>query len=297
MNRLVRSFVERPKLVNLIMVLVIVLGLMSLKVSRYEVSPQTDMGIITVTTTKSGAGPEEIELGITLVLEEELLKANGIRSIYSRSMENMSLITLNLDPDIDDKSKALADIQKAVDRAERKLPSDLLEKPLVVELDTANLPIAELHITGPVSEQVLRQQARQWERKLRGVVGVSGVNKIGYRKSEVKIQLDHDKLLHLGISHDEIQRAIALRNVRDSGGSISSVSGETKVLTMGQFRDPLDVAEVIIRSRERGNTVVLRDVAEVLLGYEDWDVQFLTDGQLGIALQVKIMFRLTSLKP
>ena len=71
MTSLVRFFIERPKLVNLIMVLVILLGLMSLQISRYEVTPHIDMGVVTVTTTKAGAGPEEVELGISLVLEEE----------------------------------------------------------------------------------------------------------------------------------------------------------------------------------------------------------------------------------
>lgn len=287
MTSLVRFFIERPKLVNLIMVLVILLGLMSLQISRYEVTPHIDMGVVTVTTTKAGAGPEEVELGISLVLEEELLKVNGVRKIFSRSMEGLSLITLNLDPDYSDRRKVLADIQKAVDRAQSRLPSDLIEKPLVEELGSDNLPVAELHITGAVSEAVLRQQARHWQQMLRAVAGVSGIEKIGYRRPEIAIQLDQHKLLQLGISIDEIQRAIALRNIRDSGGSISSLSSEKKVLTVGQFQDPLEVANLIIRSREPGNSVLLRNVATVLPDYEDWQVQLRTDGQLGIALQIK----------
>ncbi|TQV78051.1 efflux RND transporter permease subunit [Exilibacterium tricleocarpae] len=287
MSNLVRFFIERPKLVNLIMILVILLGLSSLQASRYEVTPHIDMGVVTVTTTKAGAGPEEVELSISLVLEEELLKVNGVRKIFSRSMEGLSLITLNLDPDYPDKRKVLADIQKAVDRAQSRLPSDLIEKPLVEELGTDNLPVAELHITGAVSEDILRQQARHWQQVLRTVAGVSGIEKIGYRRPEIAIQLDQHKLLQLGVSIDEIKRAIALRNIRDSGGSISSLSSEKKVLTVGQFEDPLEVARLIVRSREPGNSVLLRDIATVLPDYEDWEVQVRTDGQLGIALQIK----------
>ena len=287
MSELVRYFIERPKLVNLIMGLVLVLGLLSLQASRYEVTPHIDMGVVTVTTNKAGAGPEEVELSISLVLEEELLKVDGIRKVFSRSMEGLSLITLNLDPDTSDKRKVLAEIQKAVDRAQSRLPKDLIDKPLVEELGSDNIPVAELHITGAVSESTLRQQARQWQQKLRNVSGVSGVERLGYRRPEVAIQLDQHRMLQLGISIDEIEQAIALRNVRDSGGSIRSMVHERKVLTIGQFADPLDVGDVIIRSREPGNAVKLRDVAKVVPTYEDWQVQFRTDGQLSVALEIK----------
>ena len=296
MNNLVRFFIERTHLVNLILGLVIILGLLSLQASRYEVTPFIDMGIVNVTTTKAGAGPEEMELSISLVLEEELLKVNGVKKIFSRSMEGLSLITLHLDTDYPDKRKVIADIQKAVDRAQGRLPDDLIDKPLVEELGSDNLPMAELHITGAVSEEVLRQQARQWQQMLRTLTGISGVEKLGYRRPEVAIQLDHHKLLQLGISIDDIQRAIDLRNVRDSAGSITSMVSEKKVLTVGQFKDPLEVANVIIRSREPGNAVLLRDVATVLPDYEDWQIQHRTDGELSIALQIQKLITADELK-
>ena len=61
------------------------------------------MGRIDVTTARPGAGPEEVELSITLPLEEEILKVEGVKNIYSRSMEGLSLITVQLAPDLDSK--------------------------------------------------------------------------------------------------------------------------------------------------------------------------------------------------
>ncbi len=287
MSRLIRFFIERLKLVTLLLVLVVLLGLASLSALRYEVMPTMDMGVVNVTTMKAGSGPEEIELGISLVLEEELLKVDGVRKIVSQSMEGLSLITLNLDPDFPNRPKVLADIQKAVDRAQSRLPDDLIEKPLVEELGSDQLPVAELHIVGAVSEEVLRVLARQWQQKLRSVPGVSGIDKVGYRRPEVKIQLDQRKLQQLGITLDEIAEAIRLRNVRDSGGSVRSMSGEKEILTVGLFDDPLEVGDVILRSREPGNAVFLRDVARVMPGYEEWQVQNRTNGQLSIALHIK----------
>lgn len=287
MNNLVSFFIYRPKLGHLILVLVMLMGLISLQISRFEVMPKIDMGIVTITTSKPGAGPEEVELAISKVLEDELLQVSGISKVFSRSMENLSLITLTLDPDYKNITKLLANIQKAVDRAQGLLPSDLQQKPLVQELGTDNLPAIEVHITGAVSEKLLRAQARQWQQKLRMLPGVSGVEKIGYRKPEVRLQVDPQKMLQLGISYAEIQQAVSQRNVRDSGGSIASLSSEKKVLTVGQFNDPAEIANVIIRARSPGNSVVMRDIAEVFTDYENWQVQLNTNGQLAIALQVQ----------
>ena len=286
MNSLLQLSIDRPKAGNLIILAVVCMGCLSIGVIRYEVMPKIDLGVVTVTTVKAGASPEEVELSITTPLEEELLKVNGIRKVFSNSLENLSLITLNLDPDVEDKTKLLTDIQKAVDRSLSKLPKDLTDKPTVEELGSDKLPVAELHITGPVSESVLRSEARHWQRKLREVIGVSAVERIGYRKPEVSIRLDQQKQFQLGVSYDEIREALALRSVRDSGGSLTSFTGEKKVLAVGQFQDPLNIGNIIIRSREPGNNLLLRDIASIIPDYEKWQVQVRSDGQLSIALQI-----------
>jgi multidrug efflux pump subunit AcrB len=212
---------------------------------------------------------------------------DGLEKIYSSSMEGISVITVRIDPDARDTRKILADIQKAVDRRSTELPSDLLQDPLVEELSTRTIPVIDIHVTGKVPELLLRQTADQLADGLREVVGVSGVDKIGYREREVKIYVNPDRLQHLGISYQEIIEAIKRRNVRDSGGSIDSFIAEKKVLTVGQFSHPKEVEDVIIRSRAPGNHVRVRDVAEVVLDYEDWQVRSLNDGVLSILILPK----------
>ena len=86
MRTLISWFVDRPLVINLIMVMVFALGYMTIADMRYEYNPKVDMGVINITTVKAGAGPEEIELAITLPLEEELLEVEGIRKLYSNSI-------------------------------------------------------------------------------------------------------------------------------------------------------------------------------------------------------------------
>ncbi|MCX2981553.1 efflux RND transporter permease subunit [Halieaceae bacterium IMCC14734] len=287
MQNLIAWFVRRPLLVNLIMVTVFLMGALTIADMRYEYNPHIDMGVVNITTVRAGTGPEEIELSITLPLEEELLEIDGVRNLYSNSMENLSVITLNLDLDAAPKHVIMRDIQQAVDRAVARLPADLLEKPLVDELSTLTTPVMDIHVTGTASEAVLRQVARNTGDALREVSGVASVTRLGYRRPEVRIMLEQEKLARLGINYEEIIEAIHARNLRDSGGALDSFTTEKQVIAVGQFRQPRDIEKVVIRAREPGNTVLLRDVAEVISAYEDWQIQTRIDGQLSITLRVR----------
>lgn len=287
MKALISWFVARPLVVNMIMVVVFVLGFLTIADMRYEYNPKVDMGVVNITTIKAGAGPEEIELAITLPLEEELLEVEGIKKLYSNSMENLSILTLNLDLDAAEKQEVMRDIQQAIDRAVVRLPDDLLEKPLIEEISTLVTPIMEVHVTGDVPEALLRDVARNVADGLREVEGIASVEKVGYRRPEVRIMLQPEKLARLGISHAEIIGAIRSRNLRDSGGAIDSFVAEKKILVVGQFQDPRDIETVVLRSGEPGNTILLRDVATVVMDYEDWELQSRVNGRVGIALQAR----------
>ena len=287
MPQLTRWFVGRPLVVTMIMIMVFALGFLTIADMRYEYNPAVDMGVVNVTTIKAGSGPEEIELAITLPLEEELLEVEGIKRIYSNSMENLSVITINLDLDAAEKQEIMRDIQQAVDRAFTRLPQDLLEKPVIEELSTLITPVMEVHVTGDVPEALLRDVARNVADGLREVDGVASVEKRGYRRPEVRIMLDSGKLARLGISHEEIITAIRARNRRDSGGAVDSFTTEKNIIAIGQFRDPREIETVVVRSGAPGNTVLLRDVATFVSDYEDWDIQTRVNGRFSIALQAR----------
>lgn len=287
MTRVTRYFVQHPLVTHLFMVTCLLSGLIALRSAQYETTPRVRLGAVNVTTVLPGAGPRDVELSVTAPLEEELVEVEGVHKLRSFSMEGLSVINVRFDPDVDDPAPLIAEVQKAVDRGSARLPERVLEKPVVTEISTDSLPVMEVQVTGTAPEVTLRQVARRLADALRGVEGVGSVDKVGYRDREVRIRLDTLKAHALGISEGEIRAAIARRNVRDAGGSIDSLVQERSVLTVGQFAEPLDVGEVILRSEEPGNTLQLRDVADIVLDFEDWQVQSRSDGQLAISLLPK----------
>ena len=74
MKTLSAFFVHRPLLVRLIMIFILIAGALALRFQTYEMFPTIDLGIVTVTTFRPGSSPEDVELSLTVPLEDELLE-------------------------------------------------------------------------------------------------------------------------------------------------------------------------------------------------------------------------------
>jgi len=282
-------FVRRPLLVNLALVFVVLAGFLALKSMRFDTYPSIDLGVITVHTLYPGAAAEDVELSVTVPLEEEILKVDGLHKLVSQSMEGLSTLVIHTDPNNSKVQNRIVadDLQKAIDRASARLPGELPQKPELETQTSDILPIMELFISGPVPEETLRVSARNLQNALRELSGVAGVVREGYRKKEVRVLLEPERLHKLGISYNEIAQAIQRRNLRDSGGSLESFVSEKQVVTVGQFEDPKDVEDVIVRSSGPGNYVRVRDIATVVYDFEDLRIQATTNGHPGISLYIR----------
>ncbi len=262
-------FAERHLLANLLTVMVVLLGIASvLRIHRSEY-PKVDLGFMVVTTYYPGASPEDVELHVTNRIEDELKSVTGIKKMTSASMENVSVIRVEIDPDAKDQEKVKDDIREAVGRVS-DLPEDVTETPRIEEETSTSWPILEIGVTGehiPYNE--LREYARLFEKKLKNIPGVAQLKKHGYRDREVRIEVAPDKMMKYRISFPEIIAAIRSRNIRVSGGSLESYISEKNVVTLAQFRRPEEVGDVIIRFAPGGAVVRVKDLARIHDGFEE----------------------------
>jgi multidrug efflux pump subunit AcrB len=275
MTALLEFFIRRPLLVNVMMVMCFIGGGMALTSLPYNTFPPVDTGLISVVTQNPGASAEDIELSITVPLEQEFLHVDGVHRVESNSIEGRSTIMVkaNVNDSMERYDEVEIEIYNAIDRARSKLPAMLQGNPVVTRPEShKNVPLAQLLVVGSVPEETLRKISRRVRLELRSIDGVSGVVREAYRDREVRILLDDVKLRRLGISHDQVKAAINSRNVRDSGGSVESAAGEQDILTIGKFDHPKDVQDVIIFEGRPGiaekNTELPADV-ELLLVTDD----------------------------
>jgi len=286
MEKITSFFIRRPRVTNLVLLLVVLAGILSVQNIRKQDYPTVDFDMMKITTEYPGASPEDVEINVSEPIEDELKDVEDIDEIKSLSMENISIILVYINPDSGDKRKIKNDIRAAVDRVS-ELPQAVTQKPNVEEIRSTNMPVMELGIYGDVPELELRQYARDLETDLKTVKGVGVVEKVGYRKREVHVEADQDILEESYVSLTEIMDAIRARNVRTSGGSLESYVSEKKIVTFAEYDEPLEVKDVIIRSTFTGERLVISDVASVKEGFEEYDIIPRANGERCISVVVR----------
>lgn len=270
MKTLFKWFIEHPKLINLLLILVIIMGSLSFMNLKRNSIPKVDFKMMFVTTIYPGAAPEDVEINVTIPIEEEIQKVANLKQMASYSAENFSTIFVEIDPDIKNIEEVKRDIYKAVDRV-ANLPKEVRDKPLVTELKSEIFPVFEVAISGNthITELDLRKYARTLEKKLLLVPGVGGTTKVGYRKREIRIEVDPFKAANNYVSLAEVMGAVAATNIRVSGGTVQSLSNKKKVITLAQFEELMDVKEVIVRSVFSGKRILVSDIAQTTDSFEE----------------------------
>lgn len=247
MRSFFRFFAERHKQATLITIMTILLGLSTLVGIKRDIYPKVDFGMMSIMTRYPSASPEDVELNVTNKIEEELKSVTGIENITSISMENVSAIMVTLDVDASDQDEIKNEIREAVGRV-TDFPPEVTESPMVTELSSTMADVIEVGLSGDVPYRELREHARLFEKKLKSVPGVARLNRYGYRSREIKVEVSPDAAAEYQIPLREIIAAIQNRNIRGTAGSFESYISEKDLVTLAQFRDPLEVKEVIVCS-------------------------------------------------
>ncbi|MEE9553872.1 MAG: efflux RND transporter permease subunit [candidate division Zixibacteria bacterium] len=285
MKALIRFFVERHLLANLLIAIILLLGIASAMRIKRDAWPNVDLDEIVITTRYPGASPEDVELNVTNKLEDELNNVDGLDELTSNSLENISVINIKVDSDESDRDKVKRDIRDAINRV-TELPPEVTEAPYVFEVKSENFEILWVGIGGDIPYAELRQLAKQFEKKLENVKGVSRVEKTGFLDREIKVEVSKEAIEEYQIPLREFVAAIQSRNIRATGGSFESYTSDKNIVTLAQFRDPREVGDVVIRSTFEGPHVTVKDLAAIEDGFEPEKTRFHMNGESVIAFTI-----------
>ena len=143
MKKLFKFFAKQPTLALLFSFGIIVLGASSLMNINRNMFPNVDFGEMVITTTYPGASAEDVEINVTNKLEKEIMGVSGVKQMTSFSQESISLINLNIEPDVKDQEKVKKNIKQAIDRV-TDFPSIVEDRPVVTEINSNIFPIIEV---------------------------------------------------------------------------------------------------------------------------------------------------------
>jgi len=261
MKSVFRYFVERPLMVNLISIFLMAVGIYAIFDINREAFPNVNLDKIRIDIPYPGASPSEIERLVITPIEQELKSLSGIDKMNSIAFSGSGIINLEVDPNASNRKQMASDVQLAVDQA--VLPDDLTTKPHVLEIDGAVFPVIQMAISAQVSELELKRLGDQISDELRAIKGIARVQIQGDRKAEIRITVDPDKLSLHRISIGEISTLLKSWNINSPGGHINTTDGQKTVRIVGQFQNVKDVADLVLRSNDRGDNIKLSDVATI----------------------------------
>ena len=268
MKFFVDFFIRNYKLTIVLTMFLIVLGFQGLRKMNAESWPQVDFAMATIVTQYKGASHEDIEALITKPIEDEIRTVSGLKDVKSISQTGLSTIIVRIDMDNVDERAVMDDLQKAVQRVS-KLPSDLEQRPMFVQIKSDEFPAIEISIIGSGDKRLRDKVADLLKSEIEDLDAVKDVRMVGYREREFTIELDLRKmdLLHIGIP--EVLGKLQARNISIPGGDVEQGAHKDLVRLDAKFRSSTDLDELVIRSSFTGQLIKLSDFAIVTDGAED----------------------------
>jgi len=272
---------------NTVFLLILVLlsfGYYSYRSLPKELFPDIVWPTIMVQTIYPGNPPLDIENLVTRPLEKEIETIKGVKELRSTSSQDMSAIFVEFNTDID-LPKALQDVKDAVDKAKSDLPNDLLTDPIVMDIDFSEFPIININLSGDFSINELKDYAEYMKDEIERITEISKVYLIGINEREMQVNVDMHKLDVFELSFNDIENAIAFENISMSGGDIKLGNNRFSIRVIGEFQNAKEIEDIIVK-HESGNIVYLKDVAEVIYGFEDPKSYTRHDREPVVTLQV-----------
>ena len=284
MSRFITALLRHRRVTVLVTFGVIVLGVVTLMDIKRDVFPEVAFGELTITTPYPGASPRDVELHVTAPIEDEVSDVPGVREYTSYSVEGLSYISVQLDPSHSE-DRVEREVRAAV-AGVSDFPSAVVDRPRVERVDTSTFAVLDVAVTGDVPYSTLRSESDTLRDALEGILGVSRVDRTGYRDRTLYIDVDPRRLEEYQLSLTKIAEAIERRNVRGSAGQLEAGEERRDLVAVGTLEEPEEAAEVIVRSALGSPAVRVSHVAEIHDGFADRERAVGVDGHGGITLTV-----------
>ncbi len=279
-------FIRRPVLALVVNLVIIIAGLQAIRTLNVRQFPHSENAAVTVSTVYVGADSELVRGFVTTPLERTIAAADGIEYMESQSSLGLSTINVRLKLNYDS-TKALAEISTKVDQVRRDLPPEA-EVP-VINIVSADSQFASAYLS--FTSDILKQNeitdylVRVVQPRLSAIAGVQRADILGGRTFAMRIWLKPERMAALNISPAQVRQALIANNFlaalgRSKGALIQvNLTANTNLRTVDEFK--------LLAVREQNGAIVrLGDIADVVLGAEDYDAEVHFSGQTAVFMGI-----------
>jgi multidrug efflux pump len=279
-------FIRRPVLALVVSLVITIAGLQAVRSLNVRQYPRSENAAVTVTTAYVGASADLVRGFITTPLERAIAAADGIDYIESQSAKGISTIKVRLKLNYDS-TKALSEISSKVDQVRNDLPPEA-EVP-IINIESADSEFASAYLSFS-SDVLLQNQITDYlmrvvQPRLSAVEGVQRADILGARTFAMRIWLKPERMAAFNVTPTQVRQALAANNYLSAVGQTKgallqvNLTANTNLQTVDEFRN------LVIRQQD-GAMVRLADIADVVLGAEDYDTEVRFSGQTAVFMGI-----------
>jgi multidrug efflux pump len=287
--KLTDLFIKRPVLALVVNLVILIAGVQSIRSLTVRQYPKSDIAVIRVGTAYIGASADLVRGFITTPLERVIASADGIDYVESSSAQGLSTITVHLKLNYDTNA-ALTQIQAKVAQVRNDLPPEA-EAP-IIQLETADSQFAAMYIGFSSDEldqnQITDYLTRVVQPRLTAISGVQRADILGDRTFAMRVWLKPDKMAALGISPSRVREALAQNNSLSALGRTKGSMVSVNLIANTDLRTPEEFRQLVVKE-EKGVVVRLGDIADVVLGAENYDSDVRFNGQTATFMGVWVL--------
>jgi HAE1 family hydrophobic/amphiphilic exporter-1 len=279
-------FIRRPVTTVLLNLAIVLAGVIAWSRIPVAALPSYNTPVINVSASLPGASPETMATSVALPLEKQFSTIPGLAVISSTNTLGSTNLTLEFDEGRDIDSAAV-DVQAALLRAARALPDDMTNPPSYRKVNPADAPVLLIALTSPsLNLSDLNDYAEHLiSPSLSTIEGVAQVNVFGQKRYAVRVRVMPDALAARNISLDELTAALRAANANTPVGTLEGPRQTLTLQANRQLRNAAEFADLIVATKN-GNSVRLRDVAEVVDSFETVKTSASFNGESSITLAV-----------
>ena len=256
-------FIRRPVMTVLLNIAIVLAGVIGFQNIPVAALPSYDTPVINVFASLPGANPETMASSVALPLEKQFQTVPGLKTISSTSTLGNTSLTLEFEEgrNID---AAAVDVQAALLRAQRSLPTDMTAPPSYRKVNPADAPVLLIALTSPsLAPSDLQDYAEHLISPVLSTIdGVAQVNIFGAKRFAVRVRVQPDALAARNIGLDELSAALRAANVNTPVGTFDGPRQTLTLQANRQLKNAADFSDLIVSNRG-GNPVRLKDVARV----------------------------------
>jgi len=253
--------IKRPVTTVMVMLIVILCGVVSLLGLKMDLMPSMDIPIALVSTTYTGAGPEEVESIITKPIEEVLGTVSNVDTISSISSAGSSIVMVQFE-DGTDIDMASLDMREKIDLIKGYLPSGASE-PMVLKIDMNSLSSIVVGVSSKMESYELTEFLdSKVINRLERIEGVASVSMTGNEQREIQVVVDKEKLDGYGVTMSQISSYLMAENINYPSGNVSDGIYNLQLRTVGEFTSVEDIKNMPVMTAN-GSVIRLSDVAYV----------------------------------